>query len=176
MKVFLNLTNGLEWLTNNKHQDFAGFVRIQSSHCERNDWDKVILTLDANLLMWVATGEKCVIVDYGANKTCSRANYQGVAFIRYCLYRCWFGREILVKVKGMNVTGYFRKCYNNLCKSARKKLKYFRKFVTCDTIELHGTSMRTVNDHDNLFYVNIFNDYIDDIKRRSNASCYGSRR
>jgi len=67
---FINLTNGVEALEALRLRGIdPGFVRIQSSHCEANDFYGILKELDHNLLMHLATGSTCLIYDYGSRGT-----------------------------------------------------------------------------------------------------------
>lgn len=122
--TFLNLTNGLLW---DKH--FDGFLRIQSTHCERKMWDRVLLELDSNFLMWLALGKEIKVVDYSANKDVPRALYQGLEWIWFACRKAWNIPVETVEVRGTYSTKYFEQEYCKLSKSVLKKLKYYRKFL-----------------------------------------------
>jgi len=55
---FVNLSNGVEALPLLQGQPFA-FVRIQSSHCEANNFDGILGALDSTFLMYLAMGHDC---------------------------------------------------------------------------------------------------------------------
>ena len=74
VRHFVNLSNGAEALP---LLEAAGvpaaeiaFCRIQSSHCEAQDFYGVLQNLDHNLLMHLALGYECRIYDFG-----SRGNF-----------------------------------------------------------------------------------------------------
>jgi len=123
-KVFLNLTNGLLYTG-----AFDGFIRIQSCHCERKCWGKVIENIDNNFLMWLALGKDIVVVDYSARKQVPRALYQGLHWIWYAVQKSWGLPLDKAMVRGNDCSSYFEGQWKLLDKKEVNKLKYFRKFL-----------------------------------------------
>lgn len=122
-KVFLNLTNGLLY-----DGPFDGFIRIQSCHCERGCWEKVMLGIDQNFLMWIALGKEVTVVDYSANKQVPRALYQGLEWIWFCCSKAW-GIPPNAIVNGYNSTPFFEEEWRKIGKKQKDRYKYFRKFL-----------------------------------------------
>jgi len=57
---FINLTNGVEALpTLTALQLTYSFVRLPSTDCEQQNWEQLLLSLDANLLTMLALGHRC---------------------------------------------------------------------------------------------------------------------
>ena len=78
-KYFLNLTNGIEALKFFKiPYNEINFIRIQSSHLESGAFEKILLTLDSNFLMWLAMGFECIVYDFGAKSEKTKALYYGL--------------------------------------------------------------------------------------------------
>jgi hypothetical protein len=159
---FINLTTGLEFLEDPTYQflSVAAFLRLQSSHCETKQWDKIISDLDNNFLMKLAIGRKCIVLDCTSRKNknnTSRACWQGLSWIKYCLYRTWFYKEIELE-QGM--TPYFRTQYNALPRFIRRKLKYYRKFLRTNELDLHYVCRPTDNDGNDEFYRMIVDKYL----------------
>jgi len=153
-EIYLNLTNGLEYLAGEKLSKYK-VIRIQSTSCEQKRWDSILAELDYNFLFDLAIGKKCIVVDYSSKKDKPRAIYQGLEWIKYVINRIWFNREIIPYVRGTNVTKYFRQCYRAISKSTRKKIKYFRKFLLTDEIKIEVICQRTNNDNNIDFYKSI---------------------
>lgn len=132
---WVNLTNGLEWLRSPTYMNmsmFDGVVRIQSTACEQKRWGFILGDLDYGFLMALALGRSVSVWDAGANKTLSRALYQGVPWIEYAINRVWFGIERPVFVKKARVPGYFEGVFRNMdpdLKRAVRKLEYVQKFL-----------------------------------------------
>lgn len=131
------------------------FVRLQSTHLEQKLWEKFIQDLDNNLLMKLAMGYHCVIMDCTSRKkkgNRSRACWQGIPWITYCLERVWFNRRIKCEF-GMHMV--FEQEYLKLSRCTLKKLKYYRKFLMDDKIHLSYICYPTDNDGNEKFYKEI---------------------
>lgn len=135
MKIYLNLTNGLEYLKELPSYKWK-FVRIQSTKCEQKDWNFIIEDLDYEFLFDVGRGEIVYVFDKSERKEMSRALYQGLEWIKYVLNRRWLGKIIVPKVKDNNVSTYFDIQYNKLSRRAKKKLDYVKKFITSNCINI----------------------------------------
>ena len=154
VEYFINLTAGLEHFKQFKELN-PQYIRIQSTWCEQKLWEKIILDLDNNFLMKLAIGEKCCVLDFTSRHRkngASRAIWQGLSWIRYCLERAWFKTEIELP-HGMHL--YFRDQYNELTRPTKKKLKYYRKFLLTKSIDLCYICRPTVHDGDCEYYKNL---------------------
>jgi len=158
-KNYLNLTNGIEYIPtlNNNYS----FIRIQSTMCEQKNWDRIIQELDYDFLMNLAIGNECIIYDCGARKEIPRAIYQGSEFIKYVLFKRWYGVEYKTDIsrtnkehKRKNCNKYFEKCYHNLDDKTKKKLDYFKPYLYGD-IYLKTVSKSTSKDGDKEYYKEI---------------------
>ena len=160
---FVNLKNGIEAVP--ALRDHLGlefdFLRIQSTMCEAGDMEKVVGELDANFLIAAALGYSCVVYDYGSRdkkRGAPRALWYGLEFVRYALNVEWFGEPDRVPVlRGKNVGHDFSRKLRGFSKSAKKKLRYYRKFLTDDVkargaVRLVGMYKRTRHDDDDGFY------------------------
>lgn len=151
---YLNLTNGLEWLLYLAYLiDSFRVIRIQSSWCEQKHFIKLINDIDHDLLFNLAIGNYCIIYDFSAKKQMSKALSQGVSFLRYCIERNWFNRDEIKFSKGMEV--HFRQVYNGFNRSDKKKLRYYRRFLMCEDINLACVCANTDHDNDWKFYQKI---------------------
>ena len=66
-KHFVNLTNGVEAVpVLQKNSVPFGFIRVQSSQCESQAMEKVMLELDSSFLIALALGWPCVVWDFGS--------------------------------------------------------------------------------------------------------------
>ena len=139
---FLNMSDGLEAIDDLRSAGVdTGHIRfsmIQSTHFEQKNLDPAINRLGADLLMNLALGRTCVIVDYGVGKTYSRAVYQGVPFIKYAVERAWFDKipETVTivprspKSQTQNVAELFSYWYHGLNRRTKSFLKRFRIYAT----------------------------------------------
>ena len=171
IKTFINLTNGIEKLLEFNINEVS-FIRIQSTTIENKDWCKLFLDLDHNFLMHLALGFECNVYDYGTNRICSKSIYQGIEIIKYCLNRYWFNIDLEIVWKRcrngqysttINLKPYFDIIYNNLFIydrnkdkiKVRNKLKYYKRFLNCNQIDLQGHSESTSHDGDYNYYFQI---------------------
>lgn len=156
---YINLTNGIESLP--VLPNGFRFIRIQSTICEQKLWDRLIQDLDYDFLLNIAIGNECVIYDYGARKPIPRAIYQGVEFIKYVLYKRWLNEEYLTRCNRNNgehirkdCNSYFESCYRSLDDRTKKKLDYFKSYVS-GVIDIKTVTDATIHDVDKKFYRNI---------------------
>lgn len=159
-KYYFNLTCGIEKLKDFDINNNFGFIRIQSTLCERHKFSKILLDLDYDFLLNLAIGNECIIYDYSAKKQVPRAFYQGIKFILYALNRYWFNKITNTFVKEFNCETYFDKVYAELNDEVFKKLKYFKKFLDINKnmkINIETISKNTKNDNNFEYYKKILN-------------------
>jgi len=151
---FINLTNGIEalpYMESLISKEEVRFTRIQSSHCESGAYDKLLSSLDTELLFSLACGRDCYIYDFASrNKTCgvSRALFLGVEFIKWSLAYLWFSSESplvpdCALVRGKNTVPFWRNevLQYKIGKDTKKRLRYFSTFAKefeVKEIKLHG--------------------------------------
>lgn len=137
-RIFYNLTNGLETLEYFSEQAFTiQTIRIASTDLEQHNFNRVISDLDYNFLFALATGQRILIMDASSNKNISRALFQGVPFIEFVLNKEWFDKTEKTFVRNMNVTKYFEEEYNKLTDESLRKIRYFKKLVTCTSLQIY---------------------------------------
>jgi len=141
VRYYINLTAGLEHLFSNSIKTYSNivFVRIQSSHIEQKAWGKLFYALPDDLLLNLAMGTKCIILDASSN--CggnSKVLRIGIPVIKYILNRLWFGVEF--KPKNMD-SKYLERVYRMLNKETKQKLRYFKKFLKTKEIKLEGIGL-----------------------------------
>ena len=159
MYNFINLTAGLEHLIEYLLMHFM-FLRLQTTHLESGQLERFLQEVDNNLLMHLALGRKCCIFDMTSRKqkgNISRALWQGVPWITYCLERAWFKRETSYKY-GMQC--HFKGQYACLTKPTKNRLKYYRKFLLTDKIDLGYICEATDHDGDLEFYQGLVRKYL----------------
>jgi len=133
--IFINLSTGIEFLPAIPPDKNIHFIRIQSTWCEQKRWNDIIADLDYTFLMHLALGYKCIVYDCSRRKM-SRALWQGIPWIKYVLDRMWFGRNSKAKVKNWDVTNYFDNQFQTLTERTKTKVKYFKKFLLTDRIDI----------------------------------------
>jgi len=167
IKHFINLTNGIESLDRlNLDPENVMFIRIQSSHCERHLWNRIIMETDHNLYMMLALGHECRVYDFGTNTEMAKAIYMGVEWLKFALNKRWFGKDYKPLAKGRNITSYFTQEYGKLDKHAKKKIDYFKKFLLCDELRLIGISDETNMDAKNGYFRSILTKHFDEISTK----------
>ena len=169
---YVNLTNGVEALqTMNTLGLEPRFVSIQSTKLEQKEYDSMMLELGADLLLNLAIGKICVVIDYGANKKNSRAVYKGVPLIKYICERAWFGEAEPPKILNRTDNRVKQHCdiefdyiYNNLSKKTKRYLNKYKKYTPINKlnkVNLIGISNSTVHDGDAEYYKNRLKFYLD---------------
>jgi len=136
-KYYYNLTNGLHFKSHNKPM---GFIRIQSTACEQKRWNFILQDLDNDFLYNLAIGNICVVCDLSERKKETRALYQGLEWIKYVLYWRWLNQYYAPKIKDYDCSDYFLKQYLQLDNRSKKKIDYFKKFVSDN-----GINIKTIN-------------------------------
>lgn len=174
-KCFVNLTNGIEYVESliNEGLDI-NFVRIQSTTIERKDWNKLIYDLDHNLLMYLALGYTCYFYDKGTNRVMSKTCSQGVHIVNYVLRRRWLGEIPIAirKSKDGKRTYHENEYYDHIYKTLfvynqdgekarlKKKVDYYKKFITTRVGTIMPISSSTANDGNYHYYANLVNNLL----------------
>lgn len=161
-KYFINLSTGIEAIEDMpflQNGDIS-FIRIQSSHCEAAAFEDILLGLDANLLMHLALGFTCVVIDYGARSHTSKAVRIGLEWIRYFLNINWFNRRIKPVVNQKDVTEFFYENYIKVTNKTRSRFRYYRKYLQTNQIRLIGMNKSTEKDGFMEDYIRILNKYV----------------
>ena len=155
MKIhYINLTNGIEAIKEHNLINYR-FIRIQSTHCEQKRWDDILNNISDDFLMNVALGNECIVYDYGANKKISRAVWQGLEWIKFCLYKIWYDSNYKLEGRSNKSDNYFHEQFINLDKKTLKRIKYYRKFLSNKEINITSVTNSTSHDNDINFYKNI---------------------
>lgn len=167
---YINLTNGIEAIPDlpiGFH-----FIRIQSTMCEQQLWNQVLMGLDMDFLMNVALGNQCVIYDYGCKKPVSRAVFQGVEFIKFALYRRWKKETYHTEIwrhkeqsYGKDCTKWFDACYQKLERKTRHRLDFFLPYFR-GSINIYAISAATRHDGDIDFYVQVLHKWQEEQEKR----------
>ncbi len=147
-KKFLNLTNGIEAIERYSLDiSEVNFIRIQSTHCEQFQFERILLELDNNFLMWLALGYECIIYDFGAaGSETSKAVYHGVEWIKYVLNKRWFGKDTIPYVRGKMVLSAFQNYYSQLSRKTKRRIDYFKDFLLAT--ELNLVSITSASSYD----------------------------
>lgn len=147
-KYFINLSSGLDWMPEFAGRPDLAFIRVQSTWCEQKRWDDLLRDIDANLLMHLALGYECVIVDASAKREVSRALWQGMELLRYCLAAAWGVPYDPPATRGLDngMANYFHEVWMELDTKTKRRLRYFRTYLHTDDIQLTHVCRRTDKD------------------------------
>jgi hypothetical protein len=127
---FINLTNGIQAIEDYNLKNLH-FIRIQSTWCEQKEWERIILTISDDFLMYAALNVPCVVYDYGANKNIPRAIWQGLEWIKFVLTRVWYNTDYHIKSRGSkSMENYFNVELKRLSAIAYNRIAYYRKYLT----------------------------------------------
>lgn len=155
--TYLNLTNGLEMLP--AFADNYKVIRLQSTACEQKRWDFVLSDLDNGFLFDLAIGKTVYVIDFSQRKQKPRALFQGLEWIKFVLNKVWFNEKYTALVRGNDASRYFNEMYKTITPTTLKKIKYFKKFLQTDNIDLIAVGEKTVNDGNYDFYNKLVNVY-----------------
>lgn len=143
MLNYLNLSSGLEWAPIIKEYKL---VRIQSSHFEANRKWSSIADLDYQFLIDAAMlGVN--LYDCGSRSgDLSRAQWQGVEWIKWAFAKANKGRLPDVNTRGTNVSSEFENFYtfgesDRIRKKAKQKLRYIGKLTGAKNLVIESFGM-----------------------------------
>lgn len=122
---YANLTNGVLCAPQN-----GRFTRIPSTFCEQKMWGRVVYGAGPDLLTALARGASVVVHDQSEKQRVTRAQWQGLSWLRYACSMAW-GLEEPVELSrgGANVTGYWRGAWLGLDSPDKAWLRYFGRFA-----------------------------------------------
>lgn len=139
---FVNLTTGLEVMRElDLGPDEVRFCRLQSTLLEQKRWLDFLSDVPDDLLLRLARGRKCVLLDAGSRSRdgISRACWQGIPLIRLALERAWHLDRTRAIVHGHDVTHDFAKLLRaEQHHRTLKRFNYLRRagFVTTPYVKL----------------------------------------
>ncbi|CAG9465532.1 unnamed protein product [Pedinophyceae sp. YPF-701] len=154
----LNLTNGLEAAPILSELGLPySFTRLQSTACEQQLFNQILLDVGPDLMMRLALGETVCVWDFGSRnrkRGIPRALWYGLEWTRWCLEREWLGRKGDGILRGYNVTREFVDHANSLEKGVKRRVRYFKQFCPADMerVSLVGAYRATEHDDDKEFY------------------------
>lgn len=141
IRYYINLTAGLEHLFNkNLEVDNVVFIHILSSHIEQKAWNKFFYLLPDDLLLHLALGYCCIILDSSSNrKGISKVIKIGIPVMKFVLNKIWFDK-LCYKDKRID-KDYLMQIYKKLGQDTKQKLRYYKRFLRNDEIYLEGKGM-----------------------------------
>jgi hypothetical protein len=121
---YANLTRGVKCAPGN-----AQLIRIQSTHCENTQWERVLVGIPDDFIARAAVGEVMIIHDYSEKNRETRAMWQGLTLVRIMIEYRWFG-ELRSRFKskrgGESAIQYLRNVASQQPEHVRRKYDYFR--------------------------------------------------
>ena len=168
--VYINITNGIEFLpTLEKYDIEPKFCSIQSTHLEQKELDPILIGLGSELLMDLAQGKNVLIIDYGTRKEISRAVYQGIPFIKFCLEKIWYGytpEELFIiprkeDARPLPIKDTYEKWFHLLNRKTKRHLSRFSDLAISQDMKVHitGISASTEQDGHRDFYVKTYREW-----------------
>lgn len=174
VKHFINLTNGLEvlpeLLATGISMNDINYCRIQSTHAENTNYYGIIESLDTSLLMHLALGNVCLLYDYGSRGTgqligaadhrfgIPRSYWWGCEWIRHVLAHYWHLPESLQakrNVRGYNSKRTFDEQIAQMPAPLQRRLKFYRPYLSTQTLHLYPLYSKTVHDGEKDFYFDL---------------------
>ena len=148
-KHYLNLSNGILALEEEEYglMNNYSFIRIQSTACEQGNLASIIDTISDDLLMNTALGHNIHLYDFGSRTPIPRAFWMGVEWLKYVLHKIWFHTTYTpVNRRGKldtSLGSYFELKFRELSDSSRNRIKYYRKWLNTDTINISTHAKQT---------------------------------
>jgi len=142
-RFYINLSNGVEFLNDpvvRMNNINTIFMYLPSSLCEAKRFDLILERVSDDLLLHLALGVECYIFDASTKDRKPKALRVGVQWIKYVLSRVWFDKEITLE-KGMHKA--FAEYYKKLKRTTIKRIKYYKKYLHTDKINLHCIYSKT---------------------------------
>jgi hypothetical protein len=114
------------------------YLRLQSTWCEAKRWDDILWTLPVGLYMSLAAGDEVVVHDQSERARATRAQWQGLSWVRYYLGHTWGLRQAEeISRSGMDVGPAWASTAHGLQGSrVEQYVRFFRKYVSTDGIRL----------------------------------------
>lgn len=159
-KVWINLTNGLEIVPYLKEHDIRfDMCRFASTYFEHKNWGAAIDSMPDDMLMGLALGQKQIIIDFGANKMCSRAMRQGIPIAVRMISHAW-GLDTDEHMWIFNRNGEPSRCSDDFAREAmrlnkkqKNRLAYFSKYLNTNELGITMVCAPTKHDGDYDYYI-----------------------
>lgn len=161
-KIWINLTNGLEIVPYLKKYNIQfDMCRFASTYFEHKNWGAAIDSMPDDMLMRLALGQEQIIVDFGANKLCSRAMRQGIPIAVRMISHAW-GLNTDKHMWIFNRKGEPHRCSDDFAREAmrlnkkqKSRLAYFSKYLKTNSIDITMMCAPTKYDGNYDYYTEI---------------------
>jgi len=139
---FVNLSNGLShWPLCPNGQGRGGWsdrhvIRLQSTHCEQKQWERILVTLGPEFYYALATESHVLVHDESEKRREPHAMWQGLVWVRFACELAWHGRArpALVTPRGGHLThdasAYFTEQWAGLDRTTRNMVRWYGQYLT----------------------------------------------
>lgn len=152
---YLNLSNGIEAL-GLVPRESVRFMRLQSTSCEQKHWAQILDGLPEGFLLDLAAGHDVVVHDRSCTNRAgglSRAQWQGLEWVRYALARAGWGLPTPTLPCPRNWgMSYWRSCWDDLPQATLGRLRWFSRWVQTDSIQLRCEGGLAKHDGDSTWH------------------------
>lgn len=125
MIEFVNLSRGLLCGPSD-----GRIMRLQSTWCEQREWDRILMTTSPELYFRLAQGHKIVVHDLSEKRRETRAQWQGLSWIRAATSLAWYQvTPTEFSRNGMNITDYWVKQFGKLDKTTKTYVRRFAEWT-----------------------------------------------
>ena len=156
-RLFINLTNGIDFLDNKVKFNKCSFIRIPSAWCEQKLFYKILETLPPEFYLALALTGDVFVVDYSHEDKPSRALWQGCSWITYAINKRWFNEEVkdYQLDRASKCLPYFQELYNKMPGSTKSVLDYYKKFLNVkEKVTIMTIYDKTDHDGDYEYFTN----------------------
>lgn len=133
---YVNLTAGLEAIIQGKIPEEAQtrFIHLRSSHLEAQAFTKFFDSIPDDLLLNLALGNVCFIVDSSTNNSgLSKVHRIGIPLIKLALNFLWFGK---IELQERLYHKHQFKALSEMSEEFETRAKYFRSFLKTNNIKI----------------------------------------
>lgn len=178
VRHYCNLSNGLEAMALLEEAGVPAsqlrFMRVQSSHCEAQDFNGILSGLDHDLLLHLALGFECRVYDFGSRgnvwvgddggeeqRHVPRAIWWGMEWASWALGRLWKLPERPALLRGVCVDRLFKEKLDAMPKPLAKRLRYYRNYLApgLDEVRLRGCYAEARHDGEKAHYAQLASAY-----------------
>jgi hypothetical protein len=112
----------------------ARYCRIQSTWLEQKRWEDVLLTVPVDMYYHLSQGHKIIVHDQSEKPRLSRAQWQGLSWIRFATTIAWYeASPAEFSRSGMHVNPYWNQQYAQLSAHVRTFVGRFKEWAVSDS-------------------------------------------
>jgi len=142
IRHYVNLSNGIEALPELVEvRADVRFMRLRSTDCEHKHWADIITNLPDDFLLDLAAGRRVIVHDRACSNRAhglSRAQWQGLAWVRYALTRADWGPCMLRDECGpiLAQPEPWRPVWDALPGDVKGRLRWFSRWVQVNEVRI----------------------------------------